>query len=288
VLKKNNRFIAIIKRLLTDVELIGKSVVFAIANRHPHNRFVHLYKFRKALAVGHISPFHRFAAKGQANKIVSLRLKQFGDVLLHFDLADPFQMAICEEFVLHQIYNLQLLSFVPDYSIDCGTYRGYFSFLVADKFVACDLICVEPHPDNYAAFTQSAKQNGLKNIRIHHKALSATAGSIMLELWGSNMAKNEEEGVSKVAVETISLYELLKDIPAGKKLLLKVDIEGSELDFFPACITQLPAVCAVFLETHDGWQSLHTIKQQFIEAGFSFSVLRDRGLYIDSFAQRNG
>lgn len=69
-------------------------------------------------------------------------------------------------------------------------------------------------------------------------------------------------------------------------MLLKVDIEGAELDFFPSIINKLPSNCAIFLETHDGWNSLAAIKKKFIEEGFYFEVIRERSQFIDSFAQR--
>jgi FkbM family methyltransferase len=197
-------------------------------------------------------------------------------------------MAICEEFVKYKIYDLGLVSFSPDYSIDCGTYRGYFTFLMGEKFPTCKKICIEPHPENYRVLLHTISTNKLQNITTYNKALSTTPGKIALELWGSNMATNqlEKDSLYNVDVETLNLFSILNTIAHSSKLVIKVDIEGSELDFFPACIANLPNICAVYLETHDGWKSLGTIKEEFTKYGFSFSILRDRGQYIDSFAFR--
>ncbi len=216
-------------------------------------------------------------------------MPQFGNVAIDFDLDDNFQMAICEEFMIYKIYNLNLLKFNPDYCIDCGTYRGYFTFLMAGKFPNCKTICIEPQPDNYRKLLNAANENNIELFSSHNNALSLKKGEVSLELWGSNLVKKVEGEVNGqyVDIPTIDLYEILAKIGNSDNFVLKMDIEGSELDFFPECISRLPTTCTVYLETHDGWNSLNDIKQRFVDNGFSFTVLRERSLYIDSFAQRN-
>ena len=84
----------------------------------------------------------------------------------------------------------------------------------------------------------------------------------------------------------MSLQEVMRGILPTEKTILKMDIEGGELDFFPGIIPSLPDTCAVFLETHDGWNSLPAIRKEFEISGFEFTVIRERTLYIDAFAQR--
>ncbi len=286
-MEKNNRYINLFQRTFYEFKLIFTSILFA-GKYIKNNNFISLFLFRKSIEIEHTSPFRNFIKSKTQEKVVSLNLKFFGNQSLKFNLNDFFQMAICEEFIKYRIYNLDLLGFSPTNSIDCGAYRGYFSFLVDEKFPSCEKICIEPHQENYKFLTNVIKENKIKNIEVINKALSVNEKSVYLELWGSNLATNDNimNSQYKVEVPSLNLFDLLNEVEKQDKLILKVDIEGSELDFFPSCIKDLPSNCAVFLETHDGWNSLKSIKETFIELGFSFEVLRDRGLYIDSFAQR--
>jgi hypothetical protein len=89
---------------------------------------------------------------------------------------------------------------------------------------------------------------------------------------------------SSTTIETIDLYKIIEN---KNELILKIDIEGAELEYFPKIIEALPSKCAVYLETHDDWNSLVEIKKVFLSNNFSFFIIRERGQFIDSFAQRN-
>lgn len=285
--KKYNRIFSLVRRTLKDIEIFFNSTLFACKYLR-NNNFKELFYFRKAIEIEQVSPLRNILNRKTKNRIVKLKLPQFGNVAIDFDLEDKFQMAICEEFIKYKIYNLSLIKFKPDYAIDCGTYRGYFTFLLTEKFSHCKKICIEPHPDNYKKLIDTAIQNQIELFSTYNNALSKEKGTISLELWGSNLSKNEEALPNShfVDIPTIDLDDILFKIKKEDKLVLKMDIEGSELEFFPSCINSLPTTCAVYLETHDGWNSLHNIKKEFEKNGFSFTVLRERSLYIDSFAQR--
>ncbi len=274
-------------RAATDMRLLFVAGWFAMRFRR-NNRMNDLFRFRRAIEIGHVSPFRRLFAGNRENHTVGLTLPHFGNATVEFDLFDPFQMAICEEFVKHGLYNLNRLQFVPDFSIDCGAYQGYFTMLIHEKFPDCKKICVEPHPVNFKQLTNNMLQNRIDLTTAHNKALSASGNGLSLEIWGSNMAVTTDKKTSchTVEVPAMSLQDVMPGIQPADKLILKMDIEGAELDFFPSCIASLPDTCAVYLETHDGWKSLPAIRQEFEARGFSFMVIRERTLYIDVFAQR--
>lgn len=274
---------------MNDVKIFFLSLFFSIKYSR-NNKFSDLLLFRNAIEIDQISPFRNIFTGFKMPKFVRLTLPHFGNVRIDFDLSDNFQMAICEEFVKHKIYNLEPLNFIPDISIDCGSYRGYFTFLINNRFSNCKKICIEPHPENNRILNKTIEENDIRSIETFNKALSKSPDKVVLELWGSNMGlSNDQSGhLNLVEIETMSLFKLLAEIDVAKKLILKVDIEGSELDFFPDCIISLPKCCAVYLETHDGWNSLYSIQSRFEEYGFQFLIVRERDLCIDSFAIRTG
>lgn len=218
----------------------------------------------------------------QVSTIVRLRHSSFNYLRLAYDLTDSYQMAIIGEFLIENVYDFSKLKFVPKNVIDCGGYKGYFTWTAMKKFKKSKFICIEPHPQNYASIKDVATQNNLSNLELINRAISTSVVPLNLCLSGTMADLYSNNGIN-VEVETISLNKLIEN---KAELLLKVDIEGAELEFFPDIIYALPKRCAVYLETHDSWESLDRIKKIFLENGFEFQVIRERGLYIDSFAQR--
>ena len=220
--------------------------------------------------------------KEKGTTIVKLRHSLFNYFRLSYDLSDNYQMAIASEFLIENIYDFSKLKFAPKNIIDCGGYKGYFTWAALKNFKKSSFICVEPHPQNYDSIKDVVKENNLSNIEIINKALSISANPLKLFINGTMADLYSNNGLI-VDIETIDLNTIIEN---KCELLLKVDIEGAELEFFPSIIYALPQKCAVYLETHDSWESLSRIKKIFLDNGFEFQVIRERDLYIDSFAQR--
>jgi FkbM family methyltransferase len=221
----------------------------------------------------------------RSGNTIEIRHKRFHYLKLKYNLLDHYQMAICKEFFFENIYDLNKLSFVPDNIIDCGGFKGYFSILANKKFPTSAITCIEPHLENFNSIKESIEKNGLKNITLLNKAISKTSGPIKLYFAGtSGSVSGFHNEMEFQLVETIDIETL---IDRNKSLLLKVDVEGAELEFFPYLIDKLPKKCFVFLETHDGWNSLQEIKKSFIQNGFKFEVTTERDIYIDSLAYRD-
>jgi FkbM family methyltransferase len=236
------------------------------------------------------NPFERrpnFVIKRIRNHgpIITLCHKYFTNFNLQYNLLDNFEMAICQEFFLQNVYDLNKLNFLPEIIVDCGAYRGYFSFLASVYFPKASINAIEAHPENFKKIKTAIEFNNITNINLKHGAICRSGNSFIdLFFEGSSGSMEDSFGHERevVKVRSIDLEQFINQ----ENLLLKVDIEGAELDFFPSIINKLPSTCAVFLETHDGWNSLAAIKDKFIEEGFSFEVIRERETFIDSFAQR--
>ena len=219
-----SRLVSLLIRSLKDVEIFFSAFAFAF-KYSSKNKITDLFQFRKAIEIEQVSPFRSMVKNFRAGKSVNLQLPQFGNAKIEFHLDDYFQMAICEEFIKYKIYDLSLLKFTPDVSIDCGTYRGYFSFLIHEQFKNCKIVCIEPHPENYKSLMKSVSENSIENVVAFNNALSTKQGSIELELWGSNMSKNDanQNSPNLVSVATIDLFEILKSMKQSEKLMLKME-----------------------------------------------------------------
>lgn len=117
--------------------------------------------------------------------------------------------------------------------IDIGACRGYFTFMMASKVGKSGLVVsVEPNPDNLYWLKKAIKKNNYQNIELISGAIFNKNGQLPLYLglksgWHS-LAKNQ--GLGKITVKTIKLDDLVTKKDLKKIVLIKVDVEGAELE----------------------------------------------------------
>jgi FkbM family methyltransferase len=243
---------------------------------------IDFYQFLKYKKFNDASELNRFISK--KGSVISLSFNKFGYQYIEINLNDTYLLDILYEFLFDNAYELDQIKFDPAWVIDCGTYRGFFTFKALKKFEKSNFICIEPHPKNFLELKNSFTKIKSNGILLINKAISPNSGFIDFFQSGTFGAI---DGLSRkndtTSIETIDLVAIIE----GKKdIILKIDIEGAELQYFPEIIESFPDKCAVFLETHDSWDSLNEIQRVFQENGFSFYVIRERGQFIDSFFQR--
>ncbi|RZK10990.1 MAG: FkbM family methyltransferase [Flavobacterium sp.] len=245
---------------------------------------INSYKLKKAMDGAYRPKKSSINGGEPTSSTYYIRHKKFANLKLKYNLTDRYQMEICKEFFLQNLYDLERIKFIPELIIDCGGFKGYFSILASEKFPNAEIICIEPHPINSVDIEEHLNSNNSKTIKLIPKGISRSKEPIKFFVDGTIGSLDTKLTSEKFhMVETIDLEELIvNDTP----LLLKVDVEGAELEFFPTIIDRLPQQCFVFLETHDGWNSLNEIKNKFLLNGFSFELISERGEFIDSIAQR--
>ena len=84
---------------------------------------------------------------------------------------------------------------------------------------------------------------------------------------------------------TLRLDSLLPNCP-DLKLLIKMDIEGSELAVLDGLESQLPEQTFLFIELHDGNKSVRWIQDWAERHNFVFQEVRRREVWIDGFLSR--
>jgi len=243
---------------------------------------IDFYQFLKYKKFNDASELNRFISKH--GSVICLSFNKFGYQYIDINVTDIYLLDILYEFLFDNAYDLDQINFDPEWVIDCGTYRGFFTFKALKKFEKSNFICIEPHPKNFLEIKKSFTKIKSSGISLINKAISPNSGFIDFFQSGTFGAI---DGLSRkddtTRIETIDLITIIE----GKKnIILKIDIEGAELQYFPKIIESFPNKCAIFLETHDGWNSLDEIQRVFQEKGFSFYVIRERGQFIDSFFQR--
>ena len=168
-------------------------------------------------------------------------------------------------------YELELLlldSKDVDYTLlDCGANYGYWSVLVSSpRFGSHKAIAIGPSAKNFARLAHNAKINGNRFYPIH-AAIGAQRGVARLSgtkheafsIAGGVAAGGEE-------VSVISLDSLIEDgrIPAEGKYLVKLDVEGVEIEAIKGGSRLLQAETMVICEEH-GNDRNHTVTRYILD-----------------------
>ena len=144
-------------------------------------------------------------------------------------------------------------------AVDVGANVGYNTVYLARRVGASGrVVAVEPAQDNVRVLRENVAANGLANVEVHAAAAGRVRENRDLFLRGDTSAVNslfeqsvyaEVTGVEKVAVAP------LDDLVAGIADLVKIDVEGAELDVL-AGMTRLlshPRI-SLIVEWHPGLQ----------------------------------
>ena len=218
---------------------------------------------------------HRFQFRHGANGSTT-RVEVSGADLTHLWVAD--------EVLIERVYQLERVPFTPDLVLDLGANIGLFTLLAAKQWPDAHLVCVEPHPTTFSFLCDNLALNGVGATKLQC-AIDSEVGVKFLENEGAvYQALSAQETATPVT--TLRLDSLLPTSP-DLKLVIKMDIEGSEVDALNNLHVRLPENCFVFLELHRGDESLRWISGWCARNGFVFHEVRRRDEAIDGYLIRD-
>ena len=140
----------------------------------------------------------------------------------------------------------------PGFMVDVGANIGKYSIEFARK--AARVIAIEPEVVNAAALKRVAGEHGLDNITIVPKAVWRDRNRLPLYFSKVDRAGHSIVwgGHAHVNVDADSLDALLAEQGVGDATieLLKVNVEGSELEVLYGAESTLPRVKRIILEAH--------------------------------------
>jgi FkbM family methyltransferase len=146
-------------------------------------------------------------------------------------------------------YDPAIAGFSPNTIVDAGAHIGMASILFALQYPAARIIALEPEPSNFAALIKNTAP--YKTITPIHAALWREDGEVTL---GSSNAhpkgafqivKNGQQRVRAIRMDTLIREACIDSID-----LLKVDIEGAEIEVFESC-PWIRTVRVIAIELHD-------------------------------------
>lgn len=199
---------------------------------------------------------------------------------------DWSQTVIFEEVLLRNGYDLDKVEFNPEMIIDCGAHIGIFSLLAKSKFPTTPVMAFEPNPQNVSYLRRQIEGNRL-DIRLFDAAVSTKTSEMNFLFHTSHSGRldhnsNSNEGTK---VQIIDLPKVITELMLSS-LLLKIDVEGEELEILPILVPKLPKQAAVFFETHSGLKGWQVVSELFHSNGFRVEQINARGDFYDGFACR--
>jgi len=247
------------------------------------------------LAVVGYASGHTFGAEGIISRVgrwfyptITTRPYALGGMKVVLDPSDVSHLVIFAEVIRDQNYNLDSVPFEPDLILDCGGHIGLFTLQAANRYPCSRIIVFEPNPDNIEYIKKHVALNRLR-IELIEAAVSRHNGQQWFRAdcsMGGRLQDSREKDELSFSVRVVDLPALIKTM-SPRKLVLKIDIEGEELNLFPALIPELPQRCAIFFETHHDKDSWNFVAENLTAAGFQVQQTRCRYPYADGFAARN-
>lgn len=143
--------------------------------------------------------------------------------------------------------------------IDVGANRGQFATFALRRFPAATIHCFEPLPAPAARLAQVAREVGAGRVRVHAVGLGEREGravmhvtrdddsSSLLPLAEPQRRRGSVE-VARVEVDVRRLDAVLSLADVARPALLKVDVQGSELDVLRGATGVLDAIDEILVE----------------------------------------
>jgi len=140
--------------------------------------------------------------------------------------------------------------------VDAGANIGMAAIFFAHQFPEAQIIAIEPERSNFRLLKRNCAE--LPNIRPLHAALWPRAEQVSVldpndGAWACQTRHPPPRGATPIdQVQGITMCEILAQSPHGLIDLLKLDIEGAELDLFSERASAwLPLIDTIAIELHD-------------------------------------
>lgn len=195
-----------------------------------------------------VAPKYSPAAKTQ---VVYLPSYGFRPVYVRPKTSDT---CVLEQIFFQKTYDLSFLNLSPKEILDIGGNVGYSAIFFAHAYPKARIFAVEPEDSNFQLLKRNTEN--YPNITALHAALWKTKGAVQIanpnaDKWAFQVADAEHD-VSPDSIAALTMDDLLEIVSSDRIDILKLDIEGSEVELFSAnCESWLGKVQIIIIELHD-------------------------------------
>jgi FkbM family methyltransferase len=181
--------------------------------------------------------------------IVEVRHPLVGSVRLRLRTSD---VSVAGKILLEREYDLPLRA-EPAVVLDVGAYIGISTLWFAARYPGARVIALEPDPANATILRQNVR--GIDRVDVLGEALWCADEPVQLAVReGAHWATRVESAHGgRPTVPGTTITTLLERLGLSEIDLLKLDVEGSEVEIFGADAERwLPRVRAIAVEVHEG------------------------------------
>ena len=167
--------------------------------------------------------------------------------------------------VYERFYKLKEGDIVVDVGANAGMFMVKAALSVGDKG---KVIAIEPIEENFELLKRNIEFHNLNNVYIIRKALGSKRGKTTMiksllscthQLKG---LKNPEFPIQEVDVEVDTLDNIVKQLNINKIDLLKIDVEGAELEVLKGAKESLKITRNIAMELHCKKEEIKSFLEQ--------------------------
>lgn len=158
-----------------------------------------------------------------------------------------------------QVFGMMLLQergFCPAGILDVGAYQGEFSLLARQFWPRASVVLIEPQQQKRADLDRVAAELAgdvaVRTTLLGDRIEAAVPFQVMATRWGSTGSsiypENSDLPRTTVATPMTTLDALVGTLPGRRFDLLKLDVQGAELDVLLGAGATMPDVEVVFVE----------------------------------------
>jgi FkbM family methyltransferase len=176
--------------------------------------------------------------------------------------------------------------------IDLGANEGFYTLMVKKLAPKSRVIAVEPNPSAFKTLKKNIEANKLENVIAVNKAVSSKNGKIIFEIVKGRTTVGalkvyrkyrKRYKLEKISVSSVTLEKLCNTYKIDNIDLLKIDIEGSELEILKSSKNVLPRVRKVVIEYHKAQRTMKGIIKLMLEMNFKIALIDKKKYYGDIY-----
>ena len=165
-----------------------------------------------------------------------------------------------------------------DVVVDAGANVGLAAVWFAHKYPGARIVALEPDPENAALLRLNTSRH--PEVEVLEAALWREDTTLDLldpggGSWSMQVRESDEAPAALGRVEALSMPTVLERFGIERVGLLKVDIEGAELELFDDASAWIDRVDAIAVELHDRFRP--GCSRRFFDATTAFPVSVQRG-----------
>lgn len=176
--------------------------------------------------------------------------------------------SVYDSIFLSKEYDLNLGN--PLFIVDAGAHIGLSSVFFASKYPESTVVAIEPEPSNFDILRKNAEK--FKNIKIIQAGLWSRKTTLRIEntnaaTWSFKVIEDQ----SGKGIQAIGVRDVMSQFNMDRIDVLKIDIEGSEVEVLSSSGSWIDSIRTMIIELHDRYKPGCTEALQKAVFGYDYN-----------------